>query len=139
MQHLFVYGTLRGSAAGIAELATLFNTSARLLGDARLNGRLYAVSHYPGAVPSDASDEWVHGELYQLLAPEALLARLDDYEECSPSFPEPHEYRRCVLPVQLIHPDRGQLQLSAWVYVYARDFEESSRIHSGRFTARASR
>ena len=89
---LFVYGTLKSEA--INTNAQHLHQHAQLLGRARWPGRLYLISNYPGAVPSSSNNEFVNGELWRLNDPDQLLATLDVYEECAPSSPVPHEYKR---------------------------------------------
>src|SRR3979411_3550385 len=68
---LFVYGTLmRGFDH---PRARLLSRSADFVGEARCQGRLYLVKHYPGLVLSDDPDEVVFGELYRLGAGEEML------------------------------------------------------------------
>lgn len=110
---LFVYGTLQQHGGAHHLLAG----QVSLLGPARLQGRLYALNGYPGAVLSDRPGEQVQGELYRMHRPRELLARLDIYEEAGPRFPEPREYRRA--QVRVI--DAAQVRHAAWTYLYARD------------------
>lgn len=107
---LFVYGTLRRGCTSGAHEKYLGN--ATLVGHGRVQARLYQVSFYPALVPCE-EDRWVTGEVYQL--PNApALARIDDYECCSPAYPPPHEYQRVALPVTL---DSGEI-ITAWCYIY---------------------
>ena len=51
LDRVFVYGTLmRGVAHPMAEL---LSRSADFLGEARCQGRLYMIAHYPGLIQSD--------------------------------------------------------------------------------------
>ncbi|MEZ5730263.1 MAG: gamma-glutamylcyclotransferase family protein [Burkholderiaceae bacterium] len=59
----------------------------------------------------------------------ALLAALDAYEACADADPRPHEYVRCVLPIER----QDGPALAAWVYVYQRDVDASARIVSGDY------
>src|SRR4051812_35830816 len=94
--HLFVYGTLmRGFDHPMAKL---LSASAEFCGDARCQGRLYLVKHYPGLVPSDDGSEVVFGELFSLHMPDATFAILDDYEGCGAGVAQP-QYLRQLLPV----------------------------------------
>lgn len=102
---------------------------SRFIGKARYQGRLYQVDYYPGAVPSHNSTDQVMGELYQLLQPDLLLPELDNYEECSPQFASPHEYRR---ELQNIRLDNGNIVI-AWVYVYNRNTDGLTLIQTGDF------
>lgn len=127
VQYLFVYGTLR-SDAGYA-MHQVLQQHACLLGAATLQGRLYQVAHYPGAVLSADPAQQVRGELYQLLQPERVLALLDEYEECSAQFTAPHEYLRQQVPVSLT---TGEC-VNAWVYLYNRGCDNLVLISSGDF------
>jgi gamma-glutamylcyclotransferase (GGCT)/AIG2-like uncharacterized protein YtfP len=124
---LFVYGTLmRGFDHPMAKL---LSRSAEFIGEARCQGRLYLVKHYPGLVlPDDASDV-VFGELYRLRQPDQLLREFDMYEACGEGFPEPTEYLRRTLPVTLADGTTGE----AWAYVYNWPVTGLPRIASGRF------
>lgn len=118
MNHLFVYGTLRPGFTNPA--AQLLHASADHLGPARIRGLLYRIAHYPGLVPSQATeDHWVKGDLYLLHSPDSTYAALDEYEG--------EEYRRTVLPVQF---PSGAWQ-EASVYLYTQDLAGKPLIPSG--------
>jgi gamma-glutamylcyclotransferase (GGCT)/AIG2-like uncharacterized protein YtfP len=128
MQHyLFVYGTLRQNANH--PMHQLLAQYSCFVAMASYQARLYQVSYYPAAVPSNNSADQVVGELYQLTQPELLLPALDNYEECSPHFTQPQEYRR---EQQNITPDNGD-SVVAWVYVYNRSTDGLALIQSGDF------
>jgi gamma-glutamylcyclotransferase (GGCT)/AIG2-like uncharacterized protein YtfP len=123
---LFVYGTLmRGFDHPMAKL---LSRSAEFIGEARCQGRLYLVKHYPGLVLSDDANDVVFGELFRLHAPQASLVTFDGYEGCGPGVASP-QYLRQVLPVTL---DDGTAS-EAWTYVYNRPVDKLKRITSGRF------
>src|SRR6202049_954042 len=93
--HLFVYGTLmRGFDHPMAQL---LSRSADFLGEARCQGRLYLIKHYPGLVLSGDPADVVFGELYRLRAPAELLREFDMYEACGEGFSQPTEYIKEVL------------------------------------------
>src|ERR1700709_831379 len=94
--HLFVYGTLmRGFDHPMAKL---LSRSAEFCGEARCQGRLYLVKHYPGLVLSDDPADVAFGELYRRRTRDASFAPLDEYEGCGPGVASP-KYIRQVLPV----------------------------------------
>ena len=127
---LFVYGTLmRGYDH---PMSRLLSANATFEGDARCRGRLHLVRHYPGLVLSDDAADVVHGELYRLREPDALLREFDMYEACGEGFPEPTEYVRRVLPVT---GQRGRT-VEAWTYIYNWPVDDLPRIASGRFAER---
>jgi gamma-glutamylcyclotransferase (GGCT)/AIG2-like uncharacterized protein YtfP len=124
---LFVYGTLmRGFDHPMAKL---LSRSADFLGEARCQGRLHLIRHYPGLVWSDDPVDAVFGELYRLRAPAELLREFDMYEACGEGFVEPTEYIRKMLPVMR----DGQTAEQAWTYIYNWPVAGLPRIASGRF------
>ncbi len=94
-----------------------------------MQGTLYEVSGYPGAIQSNSANDKVFGELYQLLDRDRVLARLDEYEECSDRFPKPHEYIRVLVSIEL----SGGEAVLAWVYLYNRDVSKLQQILSGDY------
>lgn len=124
---LFVYGTLMRAAEH--HMHPVLAGGSTFIGEARFNGRLYLVAHYPGAVAATATDEQVHGEVYKLHDAVRLLAVLDDYEACAPASPRPHEYVRRLCEVTLADERR----VEAWIYLYDRSVDGLPRIPSGRF------
>jgi gamma-glutamylcyclotransferase (GGCT)/AIG2-like uncharacterized protein YtfP len=124
---LFVYGTLmRGFDHPMAKL---LSRSADFIGEARCQGRLYLVKHYPGLVLSDDPHELVFGELYRLRSPQELLREFDMYEACGEGFVEPTEYVRQMLSATSDDGGAGE----AWTYVYNWPVNNLPRIASGRF------
>lgn len=103
---------------------TFLARRARFVADAYVQGQLYDIGSYPGLIESSISGELVAGELYDVHNDEELLARLDDYEQCSAEYPEPWEYQRKKLSVRR---DDGQW-VDAWVYVYNWPVEHLPRI-----------
>lgn len=111
-QHLFVYGTLRDDPRN--QMFRLVAEHGRFAGRARVRGRLFDLGEYPGLVPSN-DNHFVTGELYSVEAERAaeMWNALDRYEGCSEDDPQPHEYRRTLVPAQLNDGDTVQ----AWAYV----------------------
>jgi gamma-glutamylcyclotransferase (GGCT)/AIG2-like uncharacterized protein YtfP len=124
---LFVYGTLmRGFDHPMAQL---LSRAADFVGQARCQGRLYLVRHYPGLVLSDDPADIVHGELFRLRARDELLREFDMYEACGEGFAPPTEYVRQMLSVTLIDGSASD----AWTYVYNWKVDGLPRIASGKF------
>jgi gamma-glutamylcyclotransferase (GGCT)/AIG2-like uncharacterized protein YtfP len=123
--HLLVYGTLRPVSGH--PMARFLAERGRLLGGARVQGRLYDLAWYPGLVGTTAADEWVQGDLYELTDPEATLADLDRYEIDASA-----RFERCQVPVVR----DSQEQLTAWVYFYRGEVREEQRIASGDYLRR---
>lgn len=123
---LFVYGTLRPGFDG--PMARWLQASARHIGPASAVGLLYHVADYPGFVPG--SEGRVAGDLFVLDDADAILAVLDEHEECAVHFPAPHEYRRERLRV---HGPEGPAE--AWTYVYACDTNRLLLVAEGDYLA----
>lgn len=123
---LFVYGTLRPGLDG--PMARWLADRAEWIGAGWIGGKLYQVADYPGFVPGEAGR--VYGDLFALPDAEALLARLDAYEECTPDDPLPHEYRRerCLV-------ETADGPVDAWVYLYALSVTGHRVIASGDYLA----
>ncbi len=123
---IFVYGTLMLEATN--SFARQFHAQSTFLGKATWMGKLYQVIHYPGAVKSSNPDELIHGEIWQMKSPVVTLKMLDEYEECSPTHPLPHEYLRSLENIKLNHND-----VCAWVYIYQREISHLKHLKSGIF------
>lgn len=99
------------------------------LADGFIQGMLYEVRGYPGAVESDQPGDRVYGELYRLANSALVLPRLDHYEGCTRRFPEPQEYIRRKRLVSRI----GGGKVAAWVYLFNHDVSGLERIESGDY------
>lgn len=127
---LFVYGTLmRGSNHPMAKR---LRSQSAYLGAGWTCAKLYRLGWYPAAVPAAARGSKVHGDVVRLHNPRATLAWLDAYEGCAPDRPEPHAYRRVMIPVTLNSGDK----LDAWVYFYILPIHSARRLADGRFVQR---
>jgi|SRR5579863_1435037 len=128
--HLFVYGTLmRGFDHPMAQR---LSGLADFVGEARCQGRLHLVKHYPGLVLSDDVNDVVFGELFRLRQPSEALREFDKYERCGEGYAEPTQYVRRMLPVTL---DDGA-EREAWTYIYNWPVDRLPHIASGRFLER---
>jgi len=131
--NLFVYGSLL--TAERHPMGERLSREARLVGAATLQGRLYAISWYPGAVDSADPGDLVHGEIFALADPAASLAWLDQYEGVThgpASVTKPAEYARLEREVRLVDGSRR----TAWVYLYQRPVDGRTWIAGGRWSAR---
>jgi gamma-glutamylcyclotransferase (GGCT)/AIG2-like uncharacterized protein YtfP len=129
--HLFVYGTLMSAATGPlgrAERRRL-QRQGESLGPATTTGRLYDLGRYPGLVASEDADHIVHGEVYALHDPAASLRWLDAYEGIVPGDRNSNDYRRSTRQVRLA----DGAELTAWVYLYARDPAQARLLSDGRW------
>jgi gamma-glutamylcyclotransferase (GGCT)/AIG2-like uncharacterized protein YtfP len=126
-EYLFLYGTLMRKYQIPAHTAVTHYCD--YLSKGSFQGKLYLIEDYPGAIPTSNPKNRVKGEVYTIQESIPLFETLDTYEECSPRFPEPHEYVRQQQPVLL---ENGESVL-AWMYLYARPLLNKSPILSGQF------
>jgi gamma-glutamylcyclotransferase (GGCT)/AIG2-like uncharacterized protein YtfP len=124
--HLFVYGTLVRRSRH--PMARVLAERARHAGTAKVSGRLYDLGRYPGMLPAQGGDDWVHGDLYDLGEGTTTLADLDAYE--LEESPLPAYFERQLDEAILADGTR----VAAWVYWYRGDVAEVQRIVSGRYT-----
>ena len=124
---LFVYGTLRRN--GGSKFHQILNKHTHFIGEGHFQGCLFNVSHYPAVIDSDNPAHLVLGEVYSLNKPGYVFEILDDYEECSAQFSEPHEYKR---ELRTIHLEQHQTKI-AWVYLYNFPTQGLVRIDSGDY------
>ena len=124
-EHLWVYGSLRRGCAN--QYARMLESSARYVGWARVQARLYRIDQYPGIRLVSGADEWVVGDIFRVTDPQTLLI-LDDYEG-------PNEYRRVNAEAVLETGERIQ----CWVYEYIGPVSEDRRILSGDWLADSDR
>ena len=127
LEFLFVYGTLRKQST--SNMHTVLAQYCEYCSDGVMQGKLFEVRDYPGAIESSDTDDKVFGELYRLLDRKRALTLLDDYEECSDRFPLPHEYSRKRLTIALSGGD----SIVAWVYLYNHDVSTLRQILSGNY------
>lgn len=104
---------------------------AEWLGTARFQGLLYDIGAYPGAVKSRNKNAKVIGDIYRMAQPHQVLATLDDYEECAPNHPRPHEYVRTIETIELTEGSQTQ----AWIYLYNRPVDGLKTIVNGDYLA----
>lgn len=126
-EFIFVYGTLRKETA-----TSMYRVLARYceyFSEGYIQGRLYEIDSYPGVIESDNPNERVKGELYRLNDCKHVLSQLDEYEECSDAYPQPHEYVRKQVLVSL----EGGGSVMAWVYIYNKDVSSHQLIESGDY------
>jgi len=125
--YLFVYGTLRSSAAPPA-LESLLAPLVRL-GRATTAGVLYDLGEYPGAI--FGGSEEIVGEVLQLPGDDSVLAALDKYEGFDPNDLEGSLYLRVRRQVMLAD---GR-PLVCWSYAYNRDVTGRETIPGGDYLA----
>ncbi|MGR9100773.1 MAG: gamma-glutamylcyclotransferase family protein [Gammaproteobacteria bacterium] len=125
--YLFVYGTLKKNSK--SPMRRSVSSHAEFIGQGCIQGKLFEIGGYPGAVISGSAADKVQGDLFRMAKPEKLFRILDEYEECSDRFPEPREYKRVKVKV-LLHEGGSR---AAWAYIYNRPVFGLKRIKSGNY------
>ena len=120
---VFVYGTLRRGGSNHFRM-----DGAEFITAGRISGKMYKIDWYPGLVLDEAGDDIV-GEVYSV-DPE-LLGNLDSFENVSAGDVEDSEYRR----VQTAVTREGGETLTAWIWEWLGEVDESQRIHHGDWLA----
>lgn len=131
-RHLFVYGTLMHAAAASrlgAEQRARLAAAGVWRGPATLAGRLLDKGSYPMLVaPTDHGDV-VHGEVYELEAPDAVFRWLDPYEGIPAGRTEGDEYARVSRRARLA----DGTEVAVWVYVCAAAPAGLPEVPGGRW------
>jgi gamma-glutamylcyclotransferase (GGCT)/AIG2-like uncharacterized protein YtfP len=127
---LFVYGSLRSGfhSSVYAYISQYFIFD----GMSSVQGRLYDMGEYPGAVPC-TEDYFITGELYHIAQKEDFdraMEQLDDYEGLLVEAGEIPLFRR--EPVNVLFKNTTVI---AWMYWYNRAITNEHRIESGDFVA----
>jgi gamma-glutamylcyclotransferase (GGCT)/AIG2-like uncharacterized protein YtfP len=112
-------------------MSALLAGHARYVANGFIQGQLFEVADYPGAVESRNPMYKVVGDVFQMQNSDWLLQQLDEYEECSADYATPHEYTRKLLTVTLVNDK----QITAWCYVYNWDVTGLLSIDSGNYLA----
>lgn len=125
--YLFVYGTLRPSLA----LSQLRKEIARwrVIGFARVPGRLFDLGLFPGAVVDPADESRIVGEVLELPDERETLEFLDLYEGYDAEDESNSQYlrRRCLAALE----NGGEIE--CWIYVYNVDTAGAEVIASGDY------
>lgn len=131
--YLFAYGTLQPGCAPakIAPVATKLSP----VGEGLVNGVLYDLGRYPGAVPNHSSKSKIAGAVLCLPEDASILPELDAYEGFDPLAPEQSEFVRERQTVVLA---TGRT-LECWFYRYNRKPGATRIIASGSWRKNAAR
>jgi gamma-glutamylcyclotransferase (GGCT)/AIG2-like uncharacterized protein YtfP len=126
---LFVYGTLR---KGFRAHKFLQRYHARFLGNGHVQGRLYNLSEYPGAMWSDTAADCVQGEVYFLPRATTAFKALDRFEGYDPARPEWSMFERRETTVRLA----GEREMRAWTYWLRGAYRSGRRLLTGDYGMR---
>ncbi|HVS93866.1 MAG TPA: gamma-glutamylcyclotransferase family protein [Mucilaginibacter sp.] len=122
---LFVYGTLldRSNKYGV-----YLKDNSTYYANGKVQGRLYDIGEYPGAVLTSGEGEYVYGTILKLKDPEETLIVLDEYEGFGEDLLQPNEFIRVLTRVET-----AAGFVDCWIYVYNLPIEGLPRIDSGKY------
>ena len=124
---LFVYGTLR---KGFRSHGFLRGLHARFVTVGHVQGRLYDMGVFPGAVESGKRADRVHGELYLLPSAASSFRVLDRYEGFDRENSGGNQFVRKVTEVKLA----GDREVRAWIYWMGTTQRAARRVLSGDYS-----
>jgi pyruvate carboxylase len=120
--YLFVYGTLRTAMNN--PLHKIIRGDVEWIGETEVQGELYDLGNYPGAVPSHDKASLITGEVLKIKSEEKVLKILDEYEGLSQTDPGNTEFRRDEVNIKLPAGNEAK----AWIYWYNFSTEGKERI-----------
>lgn len=126
-QYLFVYGTLLPEAGTNPMSETIRRLNP--LGKGTIQGRLYDLGDYPGAILDSSSHSTVAGLVYELPDDRLVLQALDSYEGFAP---DDHDGSLFVRTRKTAILEDGR-RIHCWVYVYNRDPGTAPVVSSGDY------
>ncbi|MEJ2010260.1 MAG: gamma-glutamylcyclotransferase [Acidobacteriota bacterium] len=124
--HLFVYGTLR---KGFRSHEMLRRLHAQSVAGGHVQGRLYDLGNYPGAVESASETDRIHGEVYILPNAAQAFRVLDRFEGYDPAKPGCNLFERQETTVVLA----GGGRMRAWIYWLGSCHQGRRRVPSGDY------
>lgn len=125
--YLFVYGSLRKGFHH--ENYQYISDNFEYIQDATIQGKLYNIGEYPGAVPTD-ENYFIKGELYKAKSTAKFnwgIGQLDDYEGLSVEQGEIPLYQRKLTSVV------EDENIQTWVYWYNLPVDHLKLIESGDY------
>ncbi len=120
--YLFVYGTLRKGFALL--VPKMIASDIEWVGYSSIKGKLYNIGKYPGAVPDDAGDSFVIGEIIKIKTPDKVFKFLDNYEDYNAEDLHASEYCRRKEWFRL----EDGATVEAWIYWYNFAVNHKERI-----------
>jgi len=124
-QFLFVYGTLLQPGN---EFADYLNKHCKFINRGKVNGRLYDIGEYPGAVVDSADERFIHGGIFMMDEPEAILKVIDDYEGIGELYDHPQEYTRELVDILTVNGAEN-----CWMYLYNLPVSKYRQIIGGNY------
>jgi len=129
-EYLFVYGTLLPGTAP-AEIATAAS-QLRAIDHGTVQGTLYDLGDFPGAVLESVSGRRIFGTVFALPENPEVLRELDAYEEFDPAAPGQSQFLRVRAVARLV----SGAKRDCWIYIYNQGLAKARIIEGGDWTRR---
>lgn len=125
--YLFVYGTLRKGFS--LPINKRIAGDIKWIGYSQIQGKLYDIGGYPGAIQEKSDFSFVIGEIIFLKDPGATLQLLDEYEGFDPGNERASEYCRKKECFELADGSK----IEAWIYWYNFPVEAKQGIRGNDY------
>ncbi|MFI5160948.1 MAG: gamma-glutamylcyclotransferase [Sphingobacteriales bacterium] len=122
---LFVYGTLLDDDN---KYGIYLRDNSKFFASANLEGILYDIGEYPGAILRPGGADSIHGIILEMDDPSTILALLDMYEGFGEDQPQPNEFIRVLTEA---NTDKGPV--NCWLYTYNLPAEGLLPIENGKY------
>jgi gamma-glutamylcyclotransferase (GGCT)/AIG2-like uncharacterized protein YtfP len=122
---LFIYGTLLNDNN---DYGIYLKNNSFFYSHGKLQGKLYDVGEYPGAVLTDEKGSYIYGDVLEIIDPAEVLKIIDDYEGYGEHQPQPNEFVRVLTEVET---DAGAV--TCWLYLYNLPVSGLRLIEEGRY------
>ncbi|MDX1909798.1 MAG: gamma-glutamylcyclotransferase family protein [Bacteroidia bacterium] len=123
---LFVYGTLLSGAG--TQMGEFLQANSQFVAKGWMQGRLYHISYFPGAIYDETSVSKVMGEVYLIRQTERVLSLLDRYEGMSAVNGDIQLFVRMLVPVET---EAGRLM--SYTYLYNQPTDRLTLIPDGDY------
>lgn len=130
-QYIFIYGTLQPGAAP-REVARAVEM-LKPVGEGSVDGVLYDLGEFPGAVADSAAESRVFGTVFELPEDKNVLPELDRYEGFNPDAVTDSLFVRLERDVELT----DGCQMRCWIYYYNLQPLGARVIADGRYRMNA--
>lgn len=127
MDYLFVYGTLMKQANN--GMSRFLHSNSEFIGNAHIQGKMFDLEGYPGAIKSDIPSERVYGNVFKIKDATRVFKVLDDYEGIGSGDANQYEYAR--EPIAAFLEDG--IEITTWFYAYNFPTDSLQLIPSGRY------
>lgn len=124
-KYLFVYGSLRNEFNN--PMASFLNETAQYICDGQLQGFLYDIQTYPGAVHDFTTESLILGQVFKMSNETVIFNVLDPYEGI-----EDELFTRQICPV-FVEAEADKKTINCWVYLFNKPTMFLKKIENGNY------